>query len=295
MTSSSSNAKRVAGGEHSPKRRKSSARSPSPSAAAAGDSKSKSIISHVNNGHGQTTSSTSSRPCKPIWVQDGCRYEKDNFLLPRYYEDCLEYIMLPKSFIQDRIEKLAVDIQTWYDQEFDPSGSDPPQIHVLCILKGSRHFFTRLLQIWDRKHKSDKAPYVEHYIRLKSYENMSSTNTLQVQADDLSSLKDQHVLIVEDIIDTGHTLKKFTAYLHQHCYAPELFYFLAVVEFVIVTSLLEKRLGAGKPGTAYVGDFVGFSVPDEFIVGFGLDYNEHFRDLDHVCVMNKTGIERYKA
>lgn len=59
-----------------------------------------------------------------------------------------------------------------------------------------------------------------------------------------------------------------------------------------IASLLEKRT---PKSIGFLGDFVGFSIPDEFIVGYCLDYNEHFRDLDHICVLNGKGIEDYKV
>ena len=58
-----------------------------------------------------------------------------------------------------------------------------------------------------------------------------------------------------------------------------------------VTSLLEKRT---PRSCGFKADFVGFSVPDEFVIGYCLDYNDAFRDLQHICVISKTGIEKYK-
>ena len=87
------------------------------------------------------------------------------------------------------------------------------------------------------------------------------------------------VLIVEDIIDTGNTLAKFCDILNEK--APK---------SVRVASLLEKRT---PKSNGFKGDFVGFDIPDHFIVGYCLDYNEHFRDLDHVCVMAEAGIKKF--
>lgn len=62
---------------------------------------------------------------------------------------------------------------------------------------------------------------------------------------------------------------------------------------VRIASLLEKRTDKNSSGIK--ADYSGFSVPDEFIVGYCLDYNEYFRDLDHICVMNDFGIRKYKV
>lgn len=82
----------------------------------------------------------------------------------------------------------------------------------------------------------------------------------------------QNLLIVEDIIDTGATMVKLLDRL-------------ALVEpkSVRVTSLLIKKTSRSN---GYIPDYVGFAIPDAFVVGYALDYNEYFRDLDHICVIS---------
>lgn len=60
---------------------------------------------------------------------------------------------------------------------------------------------------------------------------------------------------------------------------------------VRVASLLEKRTSRS---CGYQADYVGFRIPDEFVVGYCLDYNEIYRDLNHICVINEAGIEKYR-
>ena len=86
---------------------------------------------------------------------------------------------------------------------------------------------------------------------------------------------------MEDIIDTGNTLTKFCDHLQKNHNCKS----------IRVASLLEKRT---PKSCGFKGDFVGFDVPDVFLVGYCLDYNEHFRDLDHVCALNPSGIEKYR-
>ncbi|TPP39703.1 Hypoxanthine-guanine phosphoribosyltransferase [Fasciola gigantica] len=62
-------------------------------------------------------------------------------------------------------------------------------------------------------------------------------------------------------------------------------------DLFLYDSLLVKRLA---DGVHFWPDFVGFEIPDEFVVGYALDFNEHFRDLQHICVISKEGYERYK-
>jgi len=212
----------------------------------------------------------------PVYIKDDTKYDKSHFVLPKHYTSSLKYVLIPRGVMNDRIEKLALDIRRAF-------GND--ELHLLCILKGSRGFFSELITLLNKIHRYssngmyDRPPFFEHYVRLKSYQNMESGGELQVMCDDLSVLKGKNVVIVEDIIDTGNTLIKFMKYLMQ--FGPKV---------VKVTSLLEKR----TPLATFKGDFIGFSVPDVFIVGYCLDYNENFRDLDHLCVMNDEGIAKYR-
>jgi len=124
-------------------------------------------------------------------------------------------------------------------------------------------------------------------MRLKSYANESSTGDVQViGGSPLSQLAGKHVLVVEDIIDTGLTMKKFTALLKPHKPAS-----------VSVATMLLKRTPQrpANDANAFRPDYVGFDIPDRFVVGYGLDYNELFRDLNHICVLNESGIQKYKG
>lgn len=90
-------------------------------------------------------------------------------------------------------------------------------------------------------------------------------------------------MIVEDIIDTGATMVKLLDRL-------------ALVEpkSVRVTSLLIKKTSRSN---GYIPDYVGFAIPDAFVVGYALDYNEYFRDLDHICVISVSDedVESYSC
>eukprot|EP00922_Rhytidocystis_sp_ex-Travisia-forbesii_P012429 GHVS01018737.1.p1 GENE.GHVS01018737.1~~GHVS01018737.1.p1 ORF type:complete len:277 (+),score=52.23 GHVS01018737.1:2-832(+) len=203
-------------------------------------------------------------------------FDKDHFVIPAHYTHDIDRVLIPHGMIEDRIEKLAYDVKRRFRDE----------LHVLCVLKGSRWFFGRLLSFLNKIHiyacpESTAPPYMEHYVRLKSYDGDSSTGNLQVICEDLSILKGKQVLIVEDIIDTGHTLTKFCKWMEA-----------LEPESISVASLLEKRT---EKSNGFKGDFVGFSVPDAFVVGFSLDYNEMYRDLEHVCVLTKAAQVRGKS
>ncbi|XP_044033008.1 phosphoribosyltransferase domain-containing protein 1 isoform X2 [Siniperca chuatsi] len=134
-------------------------------------------------------------------------------------------------------------------------------IMVLCVLKGGYKFCADLVEfikVLGRNSNKYLETRVE-FIRLKSYQN---------------------VLIVEAIVDTGKTMKALLK--HVETFEPKM---------VKVAGLLVKRV----PNMAEsLTDYVGFEIPNRFVVGYALDYNEYFRDLNHICVISKTGKMKYK-
>ncbi|XP_012823623.2 hypoxanthine-guanine phosphoribosyltransferase isoform X1 [Xenopus tropicalis] len=212
--------------------------------------------------------------CRKI-QDDEQGYDLDLFCIPKHYAADLEKVYIPHGLIMDRTERLARDIMK------DMGGH---HIVALCVLKGGYKFFADLLDyIKALNRNSDKSiPMTVDFIRLKSYCNDQSTGDIKViGGDDLSTLTGKNVLIVEDIIDTGKTMKTLLAMLKK--YNPKM---------VKVASLLVKRT---PRSVGYRPDFVGFEVPDKFVVGYALDYNEYFRDLNHICVISEDGKEKYKT
>ncbi len=99
---------------------------------------------------------------------------------------------------------------------------------------------------------------------------------------EIADVKDGHVLIVEDMIDTGKTLIKLREKLYQQG--------ATKVETCIAFQMKSVR----NMQIDYQADYIGFYIPDKFVIGYGLDYNQRFRDLMHLCVISKKGIEMYK-
>ncbi|RUS77408.1 hypothetical protein EGW08_014827 [Elysia chlorotica] len=215
-------------------------------------------------------------------ADDDKGYHLDQFCIPKHYEEDLERVLIPEGLIYDRTERLARDI-------VEAFGTEP--IVVLCVLKGGYKFFTDLvdkIKVINRN-SGRSIPMAVDFIRLKSYmkpesesyyQNESSTGKIEViGGDNLDSLTGKNVLIVEDIIDTGRTMK-------------QLLELMAAVhpKSVKVASLLLKRTPLS---VGYIPDYIGFEVPNLFLVGYALDYNEFFRDLSHICVINSNGKEKY--
>ncbi|XP_065687294.1 phosphoribosyltransferase domain-containing protein 1 isoform X1 [Patagioenas fasciata] len=219
-------------------------------------------------------------------------YSLDLFTYPQHYYGDLEYVLIPHGIIVDRTERLAKDIMQ------DIGDND---IVVLCVLKGGYKFCADLVEhIKNLSRNSERFISMKvDFVRLKSYhvdtlffwtsdlmqtpqENDQSMQDMQIMgADDLSKLTGKNVLIVEDIVGTGRTMKVLLNNIEK--YKPKM---------IKVASLLVKR--TSRPD-GYRPDYYGFEIPDLFVVGYALDYNEHFRDLNHICVINDHGKAKYRV
>ncbi|XP_068197620.1 phosphoribosyltransferase domain-containing protein 1b [Antennarius striatus] len=205
---------------------------------------------------------------------DWSGYTLDLFSYPTHYSDDLSSVIIPHGVIMDRIERLALDIM-------DDLGDH--DIVVLCVLKGGYQFCVDLVdRIKALSCNFDHTiPMKVHFIRLKSYLNDQSTQDLHiVGAEDLSFLAEKNVLIVEAIIGTGKTMNTLLKYVKA--FRPKM---------IKVAGLLVKRV---PDNSGCFPDYVGFEIPNWFVVGYALDYNEYFRDLNHICVINESAKMKYK-
>ena len=202
------------------------------------------------------------------------------FCIPKHYEDYIGNVLIPVGLIQDRIEKLAADI-------FNDMIDQHQEIHLsaVCVLKGGYRFFSDLLNCLNRLNTtSGRSVQISvDFIKVKSYVDTMSTGEVQIigMQNLEESLKGKNVLIVEDMIDTGQTMQKLLKTMQR--YEPK---------FLKVSTLMRKRTPLSD---GFVPDYVGFEIPDKFLVGYALDYNEYFRDLSHICTINEAGIEKFKS
>ncbi|KAK9527511.1 hypothetical protein VZT92_014068 [Zoarces viviparus] len=201
-------------------------------------------------------------------------YSLELFTYPEHYHEDIESVYIPHGVINDRVERLARYVM-------DDFGDN---IMVLCVLKGGYKFCSDLVEfikVLGRNSNKYLETRVE-FIRLKSYLNDQSTEELHIIGSrDLSFLRGKSVLIVEAIVDTGKTMKALLQ--HVETFEPKM---------VKVAGLLVKRV----PNMAEdLTDYVGFEIPNHFVVGYALDYNEYFRDLNHICVISETGKMKYKV
>ena len=212
---------------------------------------------------------------EPMVIADGQSFALEHFAVPSQYKPFVQSVLLPQGLILDRVEKLAADIVETYPT------STP---HLLVVLKGGSEFAQDLTHHLRRLHayrEGRHLPFTVDYVRVKSYEGTASTGSVKISGIDMKTVKGRDLILVEDIIDTGTTMSKLIPALEA--FGPS---------SVRVAALLEKRT---HKSCGFRADFVGFSVPDLFVVGHNLDYNEAFREMPHICVINADGIEHFKS
>lgn len=119
------------------------------------------------------------------------------------------------------------------------------------------------------------------FLRASSYAGIATTGNVQVVGNELEKkdVENRHIVLVEDIVDTGTTVANLMPKLES--LGPK---------SVHVCTLLEKRLGEGEVPSAKA-KYSGFSIPNKFIIGYGLDYNELYRDLKDIWVITPVGVD----
>jgi hypoxanthine phosphoribosyltransferase len=172
--------------------------------------------------------------------------------------DDVERVLLSQDQIQERIKALGEEITRDY------SGRSP---HLVTILKGSIPFLADLIRAMN-------CPLSLDVMAVASYAGHQSSGAVRLTKDLDDSIEGRHVLVVEDIIDTGLTLSYVLGYLQQHAPAS-----------VKVATFLDKPSRRQTPMTA---DYVGFTIPDAFVVGYGLDWSQRYRNLPYVGVLKQS-------
>ncbi|CAH8545777.1 unnamed protein product [Heterobilharzia americana] len=205
-------------------------------------------------------------------------YPVEHFCTSPRYDGYLDYVLIPNGMIKDRLEKMSLDIVNAYE------ASNAKSITLMCVLKGGFKFLADLVDGLERtvRARGTVMPMSVEFVRVKSYVNDASTHEpLLSGMEDPTEYRNKDILIVEDIVDTGKTITKLLNYLKS-----------LSTRSVKVASLLVKRT---PDGIGYRPEFIGFEVPNRFVVGYALDYNEHFRDLHHICVINKMGKQKFSV
>jgi hypoxanthine phosphoribosyltransferase len=168
-------------------------------------------------------------------------------------------VLLRGEAIQSRVTELASEIERDY-----PAGEE---IHLVCVLKGGFVFMSDLIRAMSPRVTLD-------FIAVSSYaKSTKSSGEVRLLKDLDSGLEGRHVIIVEDIVDTGLTL----TYLQD-----------------ILRARSPKSLRTvcllSKPSRRQVNvkvDYIGFTIEDRFVVGYGLDYAEKYRNLSYIALLDE--------
>ena len=173
-------------------------------------------------------------------------------------------ILLSEEQIQTRVKELADQLSAEY------AGKDPIFVGVL---KGVVMFYADFLKYFQEPCQMD-------FMWVSSYSGTTSTGKMDVKQDLSQNIKGRHVVILEDIFDTGNSLQ----FTYEHLMAKE----PASLKICTLLDKPERR----REGVTVTCDYTGFVIPNEFVVGYGLDFNEHYRNLPYVGVLKPEAYEK---
>ena len=175
----------------------------------------------------------------------------------RNLNDDIQEVMISAETLQQRIGEMAAEISADY--------GDAESFLMIGVLKGSVLFMSDLTRAIARPHDMD-------FMAVSSYgASTKSSGVVQIRMDLKETITGRHILIVEDIIDSGRTLN----------YLCELLQAREPASLKICTLL-------NKPSRREVNvpvDYIGFDIPDEFVVGYGLDFDELYRNIPYIAVL----------
>ena len=172
-------------------------------------------------------------------------------------------VLLTEEQIQTRVKELAAELSKEY------AGKNPVFVGVL---KGVVIFYADFMKYFNDFCQMD-------FMWISSYSGTSS-GEMVVRKDVSVDLKGRHVVILEDIFDTGNSLQ----YTYDHLMTKE-------PASLKICTLLDKPEGR-REGITVKADYTGFRIPNEFVVGYGLDFNEHYRNLPFVGVLKPEAYQK---
>lgn len=172
-------------------------------------------------------------------------------------ENNIQEVLISQAQIEERVSQLARELSREY------AGKNPVFVGVL---KGVVMFFADMV-------KHITVPCQIDFMCISSYSGTESTGTAVVKKDVSVDLKGRHVVILEDIFDTGTSLDFTYRYLLSKEPAS-----------LKICTFLDKP-SRRKPEITLKADYVGYEIPNAFVVGYGLDYNEYYRNLPYIGIL----------
>ncbi|KAL8272011.1 hypothetical protein Esti_004135 [Eimeria stiedai] len=205
----------------------------------------------------------------PIVIPDGRLFSADELVIPSECAPYVKGVLISGGTIRDRVEKMAFDIRNYYK-----SG----ELHIVCLLKGARVFFGDLVASINKQDSvaagGKGLEVFHHFVYISTYKNDTASGQVKHVADDLPCLKGKDVLVLDDIVERGNTLTYTKDWLKT--FEPK---------SIRTACLLQVRIKGEMPKV----NFVGFTGPIEWFVGYGIDFNDRFRGVPHICVLADSG------
>ena len=168
-------------------------------------------------------------------------------------------VLLDEATVDARIKEIGEEISRQY------AGRD---VHLVCVLKGGVFFMCELA-------KRITVPVTMDFMSVSSYGNeTSSSGVVRIVKDLDHSIEGKHVIVVEDIVDSGNTLSYLLTIMKERGPAS-----------LALCTLLDKP---SRREVDVAVDYTGFEIPDHFVVGYGLDYQQKYRNLPYVGIVELT-------
>ena len=177
------------------------------------------------------------------------------------YDNIVKEILVSHEEIVEISKRLGEQISKDYE------GKD---LVLVGMLVGAMPFMMELI-------KHIKIPMVMDFVQAKSYHGTVSTNFVELKRDIVTDIKDKHVLIIDDILDTAQTITKVMTLLEDRGAAS-----------IELCCLLDKKEGRKVP---YEAKYIGKDIQNEFVLGFGLDYLEYYRNLPYIALVDETMLD----
>jgi len=167
-------------------------------------------------------------------------------------------VLIDSETLQKRIEEIAKEIKEEYKDE---------EVIFCSVLKGAIFFTVDLLKKYDGDGRID-------FVRVSSYEGENSTGNVTMKIPlKKENIEGKNIILVEDIVDTGRTFNYLVNYVKE-----------LNPKSVKTCTLLDKK---ARRVLEFEADYVGFSIEDLFVIGYGLDYDEKYRNLPYIAYVEK--------
>ncbi|MEM0360278.1 MAG: hypoxanthine phosphoribosyltransferase [Candidatus Diapherotrites archaeon] len=191
---------------------------------------------------------------------EGIKLEGEEPCVRDKYKKDIERVLISKGCLRERVKRLASEVASAFEKA--------KEVNCVVVLKGGMFFASDLMRLIDDE--TDLKTKLD-FIQASSYYD-TSHSCGKVTLKETSPLEGDHILLIEDVVDTGTTLSKLQEYLRER------------KKFFKTCVLLDKGLPKA-PGLQI--DFIGFKIPNEFVAGYGLDYAGRYRGMPDVVVVNK--------